>query len=884
MKTTNKWMVLFCMGLAVVGCSDDELVKETPQFVPGEEIRFGASAETESAKSRTVYGDLNDAGTKIEVNWVTGDKLQIASPQTGGNTIAEYQVTGIAGSNGYVENHAAATLEKIGEVGLQWSTETTYDFYAMYPSYSSFTEQELAEVELTTTGTMTGYLPTLQNPKAEDIPETPTNGGYTIDPDMRYAFMVAKHEDYSTVKDDGYGNTVANDEMINLNFKSLVTALQFEITANTIGTQTDGSTDLTLKSVSLLCPSENNIDICGAFQYTYSSDACENANTATGFNNVTMTLGENGVTLTKDQFCDVTFFLLPVDIPAGKLKLQVIFEVGGTTQTRTATIKTDIKARKKYRFNDVLLPEIKADVTGSSWFSALDPNTYISQLSIPVAGNAFTNSYTGTNPQYFKEQVQSYTTLWNMGVRGFEFKVAIGHENGTFTNTLEDEKFVCNGNSMEESPTFGEAFRELESMFDKDLSYANECLIVIITYQPYSGDGGFNPQRFVNDLEHFIDDSRNVKIKNRLVKLSPNSTVGDLQGKIAIIVRPGDDEYIEHMNDNGHDIAIPITTTKTDITLVKNWGTSVDCWDRRFGTEGQYARQKVFGQEGDYVENYLYGVSTSSTDFSEGQAFQTGYPTDDSDNYKFEFETNESGQTMHIQEFARVSPVDTDINVPFYGNVYASYDNDDRYLWLKWPESYSQKKNMIDATLTASMATKGGTASNKLFINSLCGYYILLPEKHPQSCLPYAGGYSYNENNNASTRTYNFSTDNAGMGGDQAGLAGDLNKYFYDKIKAAEGTEGQGPLGLVMMNYIGSSESDFSTSDYIGTDGHATAAQAASASTNLLNTIIMYNFTFPLATRPVVSTEGGGSSDSETSETVSYNATYSNGSNAISFE
>lgn len=846
MKKINKIVAFLCMGLTVAGCNEDELISNTQNFTPGKEIVFGAIAETESAKSRTVYGDLNDSKNLIEVNWVTGDKLEIASPQT--STLrAEYKVTGIAADNtGFVEKHAAATLEKLGETGLQWGTGTDYTFYAMYPSYSQLEEEgeSLANVELSTDGTLIGYLPTMQNPKT--VVEK-KDGGYMIAPNMSYAYMVAK-EEYSTTKLDESGNTVANDEKINLDFTSLVTALQFDITANTIGQQSDGTQNLTITSVSLY--SKSGLEICGNFKYDYNTNQSEAANTATGFNRVTMEFSD-GYTLSKGEYCDVTFFILPTEepIPAEDLKLQVFFEVGGTTQVRTATINTAITPRKKYCFNDLLLPEIKADVTGSSWFSALDPNTYISQLSIPVAGNAFSSYYAGGDEQYNKEQVKTYQELWNLGIRGFEFCTALGNTDGIAKGTLEDEYFVCNGQEMNanNAPTFGDAFRYLENMLGVR-EYEKECLVIIATYKSFSGDGGFNPAQYVKDLEAFIE--ANADIKNRLVKLTPTSTVGDLQGKIAIIVRPSDDEYID-MDGLEYPVA-----TNTNLTIVNNWGSSVDCWDRRFGSS--YARQKVFSQGGSYVEDYLYGVSTSESTFTAGKDFTGGYPT--VDNFNFSFNDGD----FHIQEFARVVPENTTLQNGFYANVsdYTGiFNRTYRYLWVKWPESYNQKTAMIDATLTASQATKGGSDANTVFINSLCGYYVTTD--HHYSYLPYAGDYQYD--------SYKFSCDKAGMGGDIAGLSADLNTYFYNKLKEVEGTDKQGPLGLVMMNYIGASDTDFSNSEYVDA---SSASVASTASAALPNLIFMNNFKFPLATK----------NTTEDSQTVEYNASYKNNANAISFE
>ena len=171
---------------------------------------------------------------------------------------------------------------------------------------------------------------------------------------------------------------------------------------------------------------------------------------------------------------------------------------------------------------------------------------------------------------------------------------------------------------------------------------------------------------------------------------------------------------------------------------------------------------------------------------------------------------------------------------------------------------------MIGYILDKSMATKGKTDVAPLFINSLAGYYVT--QEHQYSYLPYAGSYQLGN--------FSFSCSDAGMGGDMAGLAGDLNTYLYDKLLAAEQAQKQGPLGLIVMNYIGAKAGDFDDSDYYDANGERNADWAANAevaSRELPNMIVMNNFKFPLST-------------SDGSSTVTYNAAYVDGGEAISFE
>lgn len=891
--------MVFLMG----ACQEEDIIQKpvVNRIIPGNEIIFGASVDADE-RTRTVYGDIS--GNWIEVNWESGDRIQIASEQTAGTKNAEYKITDIVEnpSGSFSESHSASTLERLGEVGLQWGAAEIedYTFYAMYPSFNQLAETgDVATVSLSEQGVMTGYLPMNQSPtaivpRASITDDSETQTGYTFAPNMDYAYMVTK-EEYCTVKrktdadgnyitneDGSYlyelddaGQKIPNDARIELNFKSLVTALEFEITANTIAKQASAPTGMAnavkLRQITLY--SESGKQICGNFSYDYNTDACTADGTA-GFDRVTMTMPSDetaptdiakNVILTEGKFCDVTFFLLPTAsflANSKDLKLSIMYEVNGATQSKVATVGVEIKPRTKHFFNNVMMPAIAESVSGSNWFSQLNPATYLSQLSIPGAGHVFSSYYEGDNKQYFKEQTLGYEALWNKGVRAFEFRTS--HGNG---GNLADAPFVCNATPLTGASKFGEAFMTLAEKLSEE-GNEKECLIIIATYQSYTGGGDYDPQKYITDLEAFLDtETYKTLITDKLVKVTPTSHVGDLQGRIAIFVRPGDNEYITLVGKS-----TSFSTTK-DITIINDWGTAMDCWDRRFGDS--YARQKAFEASGkSYVEEFLWGLSTKETEFTTvantysyttyipifditreetitgltGVDFRTDeYPTNNVDNWDFSFNNGD----IHLQEWARViCPVVA--NIPWYTNVnvskYLAYDTstngtiyDYRYLFAKWPESYSQKTAMVDTTLARVMRTRGAENVTTLYINSLCGYYaspkLLHSVGRRTSILPYSTPY---EDNNQS-----FTTSDAGSGGDYAGLARDLNTHFYGRIKDLdEGTSG--PLGLVLMNYIGADEEAFGGADYWS----ASVEDAVAASADLPQLILLNNFKFPLTTDP----------------------------------
>ncbi len=824
----KKSILILCACAAFAGCSEDDLVVKKPA-IPGSEVQFGATAYMSNGNgTRTVYGDADATNGKIELRWVVGDKIDIACKQAAeGRRKAAYKIveTTIVGDENSIDNSQATKLEKVGEYGIQWGEPGNHDFYALYPSSESFDATERGKIGIDADG-VNGYLPVNQEPK--DVTEVTKDGktNYILEPDMRYAFMVAK-------------NSVNSAEVntVSLSFKPLVTALQFELTAPKITNNTTESTELTITAVSLNTVNEQNI--CGDFQYKFKNNTITDTNEGTGFSRITQTIPSNvKLNAGTGNKVDVTFFVLPsANIADGNLRLQVFYNYNGSPYVKTLLIGKDLEARKKYYFRNVQLHQIDAKVQGSSWFSALDPNVYISQLSIPVAGNTFSNYYSGDNKQYYQEQTLDYTELWNKGVRGFEFCTSYDPA----SSSLDTCKFVCNATPID-AVNFGDAFSMLAGQLDKE-GFKKECLIVIATYKSYTGGGAYNPQQYVTQLENFLKmDKYKKSIADKLVKLTPQSTVGELQGKIAIIIRPGDDDYSSTQE---------LKVSNSKLTLVKDWGTAVDKWDKRFGET--YKSEGAFSNGGSLkVEDCLWGVSSSTSSYihsgyvaTDVGYFKTGYPTDN--NFSFDHTTN-TDQIVHVQEWARIIPSGSFATTAFYSGLTAKHvGGHETYLWLRWPESYSQKQAMIEATVAASMATKGGTDVNKLFINSLCGYYPV--KALPASYYPYNTKYTYDcQGGHILGDIYSpsFTLTDAGAGGDYVTCAYDLNKWFYTYLTETNtdvktGLLKQGPVGLVMLNHIGT-----------------TAGGSDDKSLDLVNWIMMNNFKFPLSTAPSEDVQGGG--------------------------
>lgn len=868
----NKYTKMFALvGAALLlGACQEELIAPEAVVVPGNEIQFGASAcfEAGNEETRTIYGDAvvgeNGVGL-IEVEWVPGtDRIDIACPQAVGSTNSEYTVMeNNRETNGTTaDNFSSTTLARISSVGLQWSTSETHNFYAVYPSAAQIGEKlegKLpADVTLgidPKTGILSGFVPVDQSPADMPAKGTTSTGrsGYKIDPDMTYAYMVANKT-----------HTKGQDANIGLQFASQVTALEFEIVANQI-TQSDGDAG-TIKVLGMQLFSAKNKPIAGDFKIDVASKAFTPTEKS-GYEKLYVEFGD-GLTLAKEEAIQYTFFLLPdADIVegTGDLCLTVIYTSGSSPFTKTATISAEIVCKKKYFFKNVLLPQVDLTQSGSSWFSALNPATYISQLSLPVAGNAFSYLYakqstdlTGENsPEFYCQQVKDYKELWSLGVRGFEFKTSYNsstNSDGT-GNSLGGEYFVCKGMEMNtarvgtDAPTFESAFKDLYNYLKQN---KGETLIIVATYQSHGdGDGPYSPAAYVADLEQYLNEffeyaqglDANIKSKGDLfVKLGTQSTVGDLQNKIAIVVRPYDADYMKFVGQDPDDVVL--TDWSDHVALVHDWGTSIDQWDKRYAgvyCQGEYTYSN--SNKSVIEDNLWLGMSSSSSSYSSLVEKAAGtWPTASRTYYRT---MDDNAYAVWVQCWERIFPTDmfewTGLSDE-YGP--GAFQRADAHLWIKWPGSLTEKKAMIAETLTASRATIGNASSTTLYINSLSGFFATTNLRN--SLIPFRSEYSYKlgsgtTDNNA---TFNFPSLTKGQGGDWASCAAEMN---YTLSKDLENTIAQGPLGLIMFDYIGAESSDFQKIS--GVTKGVTDQTASDASKALPLQIMLNNFKFPLATK-----------------------------------
>lgn len=860
-----KLSIVALLGAAalVAGCSDDEIVKP---IVRGEGVQFGASASFEAGNdnrgSRTVYGDVingSDGTKKIQLNWVPNeDIIDIAYPEAAQSKLVAYDVLDenhTDDKNKSVANTLGVHAGQAG--GLQWGTPTNgvHHFYAVYPSKQMFNENDQAKIVMNSEG-LTGYMPNAQDPKAKTGDAT---NGWVLQPDMRYAYMVATTNHAETAG--------AN---VSLDFHPLVTALEFSIMAADVSENLNTTDAITLQGIQLTSTDGN---ICGSFNYKFQDNpnytvTDNNLQGATNFDQIYMNVPD-GAKMKKGTTMDFTFFIVPTkDFDASKLKLTFVYlDIHGVITYKTAAINRGIQMRKKYFFKNISFPCIDTKASPSKWFSMLDKDIIMNQVSIPIAGNAFTNDYKDSDAEYHKQQVSNYLALWNQGVRGFELVTdwAEGAENFGNLHFVGGEKVLTS------SPTFDTAVKNLLAFMAGDQT-KNECLFLICHYHPVAQD--MNPQKYVTNLVAYFDNliGQTVTASNGkthtitpddFVLYEPEMTVADVRGRVCIIIRPGDDLYMKAARKDISDCpessdALTLGgTLGSKMLLVKDWGSAYDRWDKRYTgavREATWA-DRIKNYPGKRIEEYIYGCVGT---YADGYGFKdwTGISKRTIDDDMFaqgtKVGTSDGTTTVYVQEWCRVVPQTLDWVAKTFrseSNPVTGWSTD---LQVKWPASIGDKKDQIDYLFKKSVR------GNSMCVNVFSGYYIT--DKHTVSLIPFKEKFVYPGNKTllGGVIEGTYKPSGQGNGGNFAGLAADLNTYVYDKLTSD--AYGVGPLGLVQIDFIGATETDFN--NYDKDNYNTNHAKAAVASQNLVSFIAMNNFRFALNRKPqTVSAPGMSESD-----------------------
>lgn len=613
---------IFTIGVAFAailsGCSDEfENAGVKNPVQEGEEVLFGTSLAG-GATSRTAYGDRDQNGVPVE--WVEGDEIAIFCKETSqpANHLVNYKITPSGD-----DPAKASEVMKVdpNSAGLQWGSEDLHHFYAFYPA-SAVHGAESDDQQ----GTITASIPVNQQPAGwrtgPIVSQDDTVNGATTTfalPNMNYAYMYAYNAVDKKTVESGSGT-------IWLQFHNLVTVLDITIPAPLNGSVV--VTDVTVRAVggnNTILTGEFDCKIREAGEGADAKPTCSPAGDMGQVRNVInipcydkdndefITLGDN------EKYLNVKAYLIPDDV-SGEISQQ-------TLQIAVSTLNGGEKKRtlhqatiKPHMINRVLLPPVDPEGT-NYWMSDLDPNIYLSELSIPGSKFSVLTEENGASRVYQNATIEQQ---FQDGIRAFIFQTATKGRNTNIrddwwqtwqgypgsNNSFEYENFSVACESKDKPVmTLAEAIQKIAVYLDacEQQKKYNEFAFVMLTYTTGdydlgAGDPGIthfyysrnpaDPEQFwiekLRDEVNKLDD----EIANRIYtgEITPNTTIDDVKGKIILKANYNSENMISNYGE-------------TNAPIMFTW------WNGPYGpknTDGTYYQDTYNGMPMDWGKPVWY--------------------------------------------------------------------------------------------------------------------------------------------------------------------------------------------------------------------------------------------------------------------------------------
>lgn len=554
---------IFTIGIALAailsGCSDEIEnggVKNPVQ--EGEEVLFGTSL-ADGAASRTIYGQRDEKG--VVVNWVDGDEVAIFCKETSqpANHLVNYKIT----ANKDKPSQASEVMKvDPNSAGLQWGSEDLHHFYAFYPA-SAVHGADADDQQ----GIITASIPVNQQPAGWDTHKIVSQDPNVHDelttfalPNMDYAYMYAYNAVDKKTVESGSGT-------IWLQFHNLVTVLDITIPAPESGTVV--VTDVTVRALdggSTILTGDFNCNIRGAGPDKMPQ--CEPTGDLGQVRNVVnipcydqkkgefITLGDD------ERFLNVKAYIIPnnegPEIQPRTLQIAVNTLNGGEKKRTLATASI-----KPHKINRVLLDNIEPGGT-NYWISNLDPNIYLSELSVP--GSKF-SVLTKANKADIVYQNHTIEEQFTDGVRAFlvhtgcvaDYTHHTLHEDEVF----EDGELYVAVDSKRLNMTFGDFLKGIKASIDtanapddKGKTHS-EFAFVNVTFSTGASTSSCNEELFPSSKDNYEAWMKTIEYKLKQYaadesygiytgEITPNTTLADVSGKIIVRVEynNGQDKHI----------------------------------------------------------------------------------------------------------------------------------------------------------------------------------------------------------------------------------------------------------------------------------------------------------------------------------------------------
>ena len=757
MKKFRLIYTLLAVAMLSTACEDEPVSKVTPA-ADGSEIIFGGRAgfENSNPESRTIYSGETYTYNNVtyeRIDWIEGDKIEIYCPEANNGPSAHYNITGFKANDENAGNTNKgsdyAYLTRIEDSALQWNGNGVHNFYAMYPSNNMFVNSDgslptVAQgIQLSTqsdTVIVKGIVPTSQSGEITD-----TVGNYTIAPNMKYAYMVAK------------STATRNDGSVGLSFVPIVTAVEIELKVP------DSDNDIHPVSIAEIQVSGNGI--AGEFTADLTNWAgtyptCTNIGAGQGTIQISTWVDNKPITINKGKSITFTVFMRPGADPSN---LKVSYSPTGSGYVNKSLKDVVIPRNLKTCIRNLYLPatydkNTQITIDASKWMSQLAADAPMKGLSLPGTGGTFSYNYKSNNSDWYKQQTIDFDEQWKLGIRAFEI---VSDRPSRFGSTsLGNQPVKCNKVSMGIT-----VLEVLQKLLTKVKDNPSETAVLILTYQPEGNSPNRNGAEYAKSLREMYD-GLTVDQKAQIIQYTPDLTLGQARGNVMIFCRINQRDETDN---GGSDAFTQASTTLigTNITLIDGCGTGKDRW----GARGY----KVNDVNAKDIGSYSDGETSNSVDYWMGFD-SSGKPRDyeskvSRGELNFAFNTNDTDITCWYQEWARV--VDLQHLGVTSGKFYEVSNT------CRWYESYSEKVEAAEKTFDMAIS---GSYPNYIFINSLCGYLV--------------------DTNIESSYTRFTGNNTGGIAGNIKALADKINVSFYQHVLSSGYEQKTGPTGIVMMDYV----------------------------------------------------------------------------------
>lgn len=508
---------IFTLSLMIIGlasCVNDNTTGGKP-LPKGTEFDFGTTVDANL--SRTYY-DPNDVANPNATFWKIFwnyqdplDQVYIYSPQAmTGRQQAAYTVHG-------VKDQYSATATKNSEIGIQLSDANTYDFYGMYPAQN-------VKANSGSGHSLSATMPIFQTASTTEIMNSENNvGNLETSADMNSALMIAKEA--------GFVPSTENNAKVNLQFEPFASMLN--VTVNGVE-QSNFNYKVLITSIII----EADAPIAGDFTYNYDTKAITFGENASNFIQIDTKFkdangNQIGVPMGADSKLNVRAFM----IPNPKVKSLKVKVVTSASQTLTKTLNMGKFQESQIHF--AKLPKINASnlkFDYKIWLSQLDPNIYLSEISLP--GSALTFSYK-LNNDYQKTQTLNLTEQFENGIRVFQFHVNTVDQTSTYDGGSTSVGIALpNGDPMPRINGNGYWTIEdvIEALHDemKGLHKDEFCVVAIsdwLAKPVYTKD----MTTLYNRLKAVLNKAREKGLV--ATNVNPNTTIADVKGKVIFKVQ-----------------------------------------------------------------------------------------------------------------------------------------------------------------------------------------------------------------------------------------------------------------------------------------------------------------------------------------------------------